>query len=98
MSRYADLWPTVPYWVEYIATDEDGSRVFCENRPVAVKERHPDSWGFWRRESGKYYRKMTDPQMLRLAGISRTPDWFESLERRSLPGNPPLCPHCGGEI
>jgi hypothetical protein len=42
MSRYADLWPVVPDWAEWIATDEDGTVKYFSGEPVVVHKH----WAF----------------------------------------------------
>jgi len=84
MSRYADLWPVVPYWVEAITTDLDGLVTGWKFEPVPQ-----DTPWWWAVYHGKYKR---------LGNRGPTPDWRDSLERRPRPANPTLCPHCGKEI
>jgi hypothetical protein len=83
MSRYADLWPVVPEWVEWIATNADGTVVGWQFLPAPAPE------GCWHLYCGKYYV---------LGYRAPTPDWRDSFERRPRPVNPTLCPHCGREI
>jgi len=84
MSRYADLWPIVPDWVEYIVTDSDGRVVGWDESP---EEYEYIWWLGFQAQCIEIRRTYT-----------HTPDWRDSLERRPHPTNPTLCPHCGKEI
>jgi hypothetical protein len=75
MSRYADLWPKVFDWVEWIATNEDGEVVLCELKPWSIKERHPASWGWWDTEG-----KISTMQTTRSG--ERVKDWHDTAEQR----------------
>jgi len=89
MSRYADLWPEAPDWVECITTNEDGRVVGWSMAARAAPEWH--SW-----IADQFDLKNWELKTLDFRGP--TPDWRDSLERRPRPANPTLCPHCGGEI
>ena len=85
MSRYADLWPVVPNWVEAIATDGDGTVVgFMEEELHRCAKSD-----IWFPQGGDF---------IVLERRAPTPGWRDSLERRPRPANPTLCPHCGKEI
>jgi hypothetical protein len=68
MSRYADLWPRVPNWVEYLATDAFGRVFGFDGKPTAATE-----WGCW--SSGVLYHYATTHPVPFL-------DWRNSIERR----------------
>jgi len=69
MSRYADLWPKVPNWVEWIATDGDGWVIGWEDRPETDSD--ADCWYGLGGGALIFYRPYTP-----------TPDWRDALEQR----------------
>jgi hypothetical protein len=89
MSRYADLWPKMPNWVEAISTDMCGWVRAWDASPHPAPD-GSDMEGLWFRHASA--------RAFVLENRGPTPNWRETLERRPRAANPTLCPHCGKEI
>jgi len=66
MSRYADLWPKMPNWVETITTSPHGTVIGWPSRPESPKD--GILWGIGKAEV--------------LAARDPVADWRESAEQR----------------